>query len=88
MILDNYPLTNKRTYIINSGTFFTAFWNLIKSLVSEKITKKVVILNEDYLEELLKEVDIENLPECLGGKCKYKIGEYPSPWEEEYKKSI
>ena len=80
--MENYPLTGLRTYIINSGTFFTALWTLIKSLLSEKITKKVVILNEDYLPEILKEVDIDQLPECLGGKCKYKLGEYPNLWDE------
>lgn len=82
MITENYPLTNKKSYIINAGTFFSGLWKLIKSLLSEKVTKAVVVLNEDYLSELTKEIDIENIPECFGGKCKYKLGEYPSLWDE------
>ena len=82
MITENYPLTNTKSYIINAGTFFTALWNLIKNLLSEKVTKAVVVLNEDYMSELTKEIDIENIPECFGGKCKYKLGEYPSLWDE------
>lgn len=39
IVAENYPLTNSKSYVINAGKIFTTLWNLMKNLMSEKVTK-------------------------------------------------
>lgn len=64
-----FPETLGKMYVINSSGMFSAIWSLVKSFIDEKTKKKIFVFQEDYLEELLKDVDIENIPKIIGGKC-------------------
>ena len=84
----NYPLLTKKSYIINSGVFFSILWTFLQYFLSASTIKRVSILNEDYMGEISKIVDIENLPVCIGGKNPKKIGEYRNIWDNEIDESI
>ena len=69
-ICQNYfPESLGESLIINAGIIFRALWTLIRPFLDDKTKKKVKVLGEDYLEEVLKSVDKENLPKMLGGNC-------------------
>ena len=84
IIQDNYPGTNKKVYIINSGSFFTALWNLLTKILDKRITSRITLLDKDYMKTLEQEMDIENLPICIGGKSEVKINDFKNIWEIEY----
>ena len=84
----NYPVLTKKSYIINSGVFFNILWGFLKYFISESTLKKVCILNNDFLGELSKIVDVKNLPVSIGGENKTEIGKYKNIWDDEIDKSI
>ncbi len=67
---DYYPEMLGEMYIINAGFFFSAIWAIAKAFIDAKTSKKIHVLGTDYLKDLIKTIDLENLPFELGGKCK------------------
>lgn len=67
-----YPEMLGNMYIINAGFFFSACWTIIKAFIDEKTAKKISVLGSDYLTELKKHIDMDNLPKALGGNCECK----------------
>ena len=65
-----YPELLGRMYIINTSSLFSVVWKLIGVFLDEKTKNKIKVLGSNYLPELLKDINIENLPEFLGGNCK------------------
>ncbi len=64
-----YPEMLGTMFIINAGFFFSAIWAVAKMFIDEKTVNKIKILKSDYMKELEKVVDINNLPTVIGGKC-------------------
>ena len=64
-----YPEMLGNMYILNAGFFFSAIWAIAKAFIDEKTAKKVSVLGTDYLTELKKHIDMDNLPKSLGGNC-------------------
>lgn len=64
-----YPEMLGSMYIVNAGFFFSAVWAIAKTFMDEKTVKKIGILGSDYITELKKHIDMENLPKILGGTC-------------------
>lgn len=71
----NYPDTLGHLYIANAPFIFWAFWSMIKPLLAKSISSKVDILKgSNYKAILLENVDEEQLPAFLGGKCECQGG--------------
>ena len=57
-------------FAINAPFLINGVWKIIQTFLDEKTRKKIKILGTKYLPELTKYLDIENIPEYMGGKCK------------------
>jgi hypothetical protein len=65
-----YPEMLGKLFMINTSTMFKLIWSIVKGFVDKKTRNKMTVLKGDYLEELLKYVDKDNLPSFLGGNCR------------------
>ncbi|XP_077806180.1 SEC14-like protein 4 isoform X6 [Macaca mulatta] len=85
----NYPETLKNLIIIRAPKLFPVAFNLVKSFMSEETRRKIVILGDNWKQELTKFISPDQLPVEFGGtmtdpdgnpKCLTKInygGEVP-----------
>lgn len=79
---DHYPETLGKTCIINAPFYFQAVWALVKPLLQPRTVNKVTLLGTKYMDELTKFVDIESIPEYMGGKCRNTLLDDPGPWND------
>ncbi|KAG9289869.1 hypothetical protein G9A89_015449 [Geosiphon pyriformis] len=80
-----YPERMGKFYIINTPVLFASVWNLVKPMLDEVTTAKIVILNQKYKNKLLENIDPENLPAKFGGTCNCPGGcelSDAGPWQE------
>ena len=86
---DYYPEMLGQMTIVNTGFFFRAIWNMVKSFIDAKTQSKIKLLNSSYKDELLKIVDEDKLPSFFGGKCTCDnfvhgcLGSDIGPWNPE-----
>lgn len=80
---DNYPEMLGHICVINAPYLFRPIWNLVKPLLDARTQSKIEICSTDYMPELLKWVDIENIPEYLGGKSKGTLLDDVGPWSDK-----
>uniref|UniRef100_A0A286XWD1 SEC14 like lipid binding 4 n=1 Tax=Cavia porcellus TaxID=10141 RepID=A0A286XWD1_CAVPO len=85
----NYPETVKNLIIVRAPKLFPVAFNLVKSFMGEETRKKIVILGDNWKQELTKFISPDQLPVEFGGtmtdpdgnpKCLTKInygGEVP-----------
>lgn len=66
---DRYPECMGKFYIINAPWAFSTVWSVIKLWLDEVTVAKINILGSSYKDVLLQQIDEENLPKVLGGKC-------------------
>lgn len=66
---DRYPECMGKFYIVNAPWTFSAVWSIIKPWLDEVTVAKINILGSSYKDTLLQQIDEENLPKVLGGKC-------------------
>ena len=75
-------------YIVNCSWILRAGWQIIKNFLNPKTRSKINILGSSFKDELTKFVDLENLPEFLGGTCRCKpngcLKQPAGPWEDYY----
>ena len=86
---DYYPETLGKMYILNVSWVIKAGWWVVKAFLDEKTVTKINIMGSDYIDELQKYVDAENIPSFLGGKCNCPNGclkDSHSPWKSTYDK--
>ncbi|XP_069921917.1 SEC14-like protein 4 [Oryctolagus cuniculus] len=92
-ILDaNYPETLKNLIVIRAPRLFPVAFNLVKSFMSEDTRRKMVILGDNWKQDLHKFISPDQLPAVFGGtmtdpdgnpKCLTKInygGEVPKSY--------
>ncbi|KAL6762289.1 CRAL-TRIO domain-containing protein [Haematococcus lacustris] len=79
---DNYPELLGHICIINAPSVFRMIWGVVKGMLDARTQGKIEILGTDYLPGLLKWVDINNLPEFLGGRSKGSLLEDIGPWSD------
>lgn len=79
---DHYPETLGKTCIINAPFYFQAVWSIVKQLLQPRTVNKVTLLGTKYMDELTKFVDIESIPEYMGGKCRNTLLDDPGPWND------
>lgn len=69
---DNYPETMGATFVVNAPWIFSMVWKIVRVFLDEGVRVKVHICREgeETLTALRREIDEENIPSFLGGKCK------------------
>ncbi|XP_018677003.2 phosphatidylinositol/phosphatidylcholine transfer protein SFH11 isoform X2 [Musa acuminata AAA Group] len=65
-----YPETLNQLYIINAGPGFKALWNILRAFLEPRTLSKVQVLGTSFISKLSEAVDLSNIPEFFGGKCK------------------
>lgn len=78
---NNYPETLGQTLIINAPSVFKMLWSVVKPMLDVRTQAKVKVASSNYMPELLKYVDIENIPAYLGGKSKGSLVDDVGPWQ-------
>ena len=73
-----FPCKLRRIFVISPGPFCGFFIEMVKSLASEKIQKRVTVLDPADLTPLQSEVGLEALPTEFGGTL--DAGAYWSTW--------
>jgi len=72
-------------FIVNTSWLFQASWMIIKGFLDPKTKDKIQILGDKYKDKLLEYIEIENLPEFLGGNCKCSpegcLNKIVGPWK-------
>jgi hypothetical protein len=65
----NYPERLKHVIIVRAPWIFATLYALVKPLLNEGTSNKVVILADDFASTLLKYVPEDTLPHELGGSA-------------------
>lgn len=79
---DNYPETLGKTLIINAPAVFRAIWAIVKPMLDVRTQAKIHVCPSDYLPELTRWVDLENIPTYLGGKSQGSLLDDVGPWHD------
>jgi len=68
----HYPESLYRMYLINTPSVFSIVYKIMKAFVDPMTLEKIVICKnkQEFLETATNEIDIESIPEYLGGSCK------------------
>jgi len=79
---DNYPEVLYRMYIINAPGMFSMAWNVISRFLDPNTRAKISIMSGNFLDELTKHVDVDKLPDFVGGKASSASwpNVQPGPW--------
>jgi hypothetical protein len=72
----HYPERAHKIFIINSPSYFTGIWAVIKGWLDENTRQKIFILGTlpKFKDKLLEVVDADQLPEKYGGTNKAPLG--------------
>lgn len=68
--------------IVNAPWTFSAAWSVIKGWLDENTRKKIQIVSGDPKQELVKYVDIDQIPVFLGGNNTRPLGQDHGPWDD------
>ncbi|KAG1678584.1 hypothetical protein FOA52_012591 [Chlamydomonas sp. UWO 241] len=79
---DNYPEMLGHICIVNAPSVFRMLWGFAKGLIDPRTQNKIEILGTNYMPELLKWVDIENIPKWLGGESDGTLIDDLGPWSD------
>lgn len=64
-----YPEVMGKMYIINVPFVFYVIWKIVKPWLDPRTKAKIILIKGNGVKEILEDVDEENLPSFLGGKC-------------------
>ena len=82
-----YPGIMDSMYFVNTSLVFRSIWAPCKYLYEYETRERIFLLGFDYKNELLKKIDIQNLPKFFGGMCNCKpygcIFSNVGPWNEQ-----
>eukprot|EP01084_Bolivina_argentea_P318811 552980_1 len=74
-----FPECSYKTYLINSPWNFKILWKIMEVWFDPIIKQKIKMLGSDYLNELLKEIHITQIPKKYGGQGNHPIKLYNIP---------
>jgi len=66
---DYYPEILGQMFMINTSSFFSFVFNMIKGFIDKKTVGKIRVLGDKYMDSILTLINIENIPSFLGGTC-------------------
>jgi len=77
---ENYPGDLKYLFAVNCPSIFSIVYKLCSPVVDKKTLDKVFVLGgpREYVPQLLKYIDADQLPEEYGGNCKCEGGCLPA----------
>jgi hypothetical protein len=64
-----YPESLYKLYLINCPFVFRALWKVVKPWLHPLTAARIEILGVDFLPQLVKLIDEDQIPKYLGGKC-------------------
>jgi len=64
-----YPGIMESLIFVNTSLVFRGIWTPCKYFYESETREKIKLLGFDYKEELLKSIELENLPKFFGGMC-------------------
>ncbi|ORY93270.1 CRAL-TRIO domain-containing protein [Syncephalastrum racemosum] len=65
-----YPETLNKLFVVNAPHAFVTIWHVIRRWLEPRTIEKVCIVSKHATAAtLLEDIDAENLPDFLGGKC-------------------
>ena len=67
-----FPETAYKVFLINAPWAFQMIWKICCNFLDDITVEKTKILGSDYLDELLKYIDIDMIPKEFGGKGKWE----------------
>ena len=70
---DLFPETLYMLFIINASWNWRLVWNILKVFISGKTVGKIRVLGKDYMKELLRYIDIDQIPSEYKGEGRMKI---------------
>ena len=79
---DNYPEMMGNMIIINAPYIFKVIFNIVKPMLSPRTQSKIIVLGSRYMDKLLEYVDIDCIPEKIGGTSEYTIFDDVGPWSD------
>eukprot|EP00887_Chlorella_sp_A99_P007107 scaffold2.g7107.t1 len=79
---DNYPETLGKTVIINAPALFKMVWAVVKPMLDVRTQAKIEVAPTDYMKVLQKWIDIDCIPEYLGGTSKGSLIDDVGPWKD------
>ena len=65
--LPNYPEYLGKSHMVNVPWIFETLWVFVKGLLDEGILKKIALLGVNFMDELMKDIPFESIPQSLGG---------------------
>ena len=66
---DYYPENMGIMFLINTSSFFTLLWSIVKKFLDPKTVGKIQIEGKNYRNKLLEFVHEDDLPNIVGGNC-------------------
>ena len=88
VVQDNYPEMLAKLIMVNVSVTFRAIWAVIKHWMDKQTLSKMELHGGVPTERLLQYIDIDTLPDFLGGNNKTPIKEDSGPWKEAYHQSV
>ncbi|GIL46910.1 hypothetical protein Vafri_3772 [Volvox africanus] len=79
---DNYPEMLGHICIINAPAIFRMVWTVVKGMIDIRTQQKIEILGPNYMDALLKHMEIDAIPEFLGGQSKGTLLDDVGPWND------
>jgi len=84
---DYYPEMLGKMFIVNAPYAIKVIWNMVKPWLDKKTSEKIEIHNNVPLKRLAEYLDVDKLPEFLGGKSTTPLHESPGPWKDAIEES-
>ena len=87
LVQANYPEILSKFFIINASSSFLFIWNIMKWWLDKVTRAKIEVCKGIPLDKLEKYIDINQIPDFLGGKCTEKLSDNHGPWKEMFDRS-
>jgi hypothetical protein len=64
-----FPERLHQLYIVNTPWYFSSLLGMFQPFIDKKTRKKIEVFQGDFLSALTEHIDIDTIPEELGGSC-------------------
>lgn len=79
---DYYPEQMAVMLIVNIPWSFQAVWSIISGWLDERTRSKIKIVKGQPIKELIKYIDIDQIPQFLGGRSTACLYKDEGPWND------